>query len=84
MSKAKMGCYISINVDDLDARDDPARSGRICSHNCTPEEIEIALNLVKSIKQRLKVRTDIVGALSPESIKANEAAWDRNHPDGEE
>lgn len=74
---SKDNVFISITVDDLDAREDPERSDRISVHHCTAVEIEIALGLVKCLKQRIGCRTNIVGTMSPK-------AWDRNHPNGEE
>jgi thymidylate synthase len=74
--------HVSLCVDNLDARNDANKSDRISSYDCTEEEVQQILIIIKNIKKRKNIRTDIVGCISPEQIKASEEAWDRNHPYG--
>lgn len=47
---AKSNVYVSLCVDDLDARHDPTRSDRISSYNFTPEEVQQVLAIIKKKK----------------------------------
>ncbi len=53
--------FVSITVDDLDAREDPTRSERLGGYNFTDEEIRSLIDLVKRVKERSGTPTNIVG-----------------------
>lgn len=40
--------FVSIVVDDLDARTDPARSFRDCTYDATPDQIEQLRQMIQS------------------------------------
>lgn len=42
--------FVSLCVDDLDARGDPTRSDRVATYNCTPEEVATIMKVIKARK----------------------------------
>ena len=42
--------YVSLTIDDLDARNDPTKSDRIAMYDCSPEDREIIFRIIKKYK----------------------------------
>ena len=51
-SLAKRRVFVSVVVDDLDARGDARRSGRVAGYNATAGEVGTLLYLAKNIRER--------------------------------
>jgi pyruvate-formate lyase-activating enzyme len=74
--------YVSLTVDDLEARDDLARSDRCGGYDATPEEIQEILKIIRQIRSRNQARFEArekerLAKMTPEQIRAEAETAER-------